>query len=432
MKSRSTSDFYADLQDSEKLAIDNWTQRRTVLLQDRMRQEIDARLEENDELLLPSTPFLRVRVKGFGARKFDGDGADCEEALLTIWNPSSEQLDVIKEGAVVRMKNVAVRESKYEGRLQLSANSRTAMSTIFDKLPQSEISTYVTYAARTFTRIFRIHVLSKQMLTASVPEHSPLEVDVCGIIVKVEKRPGCPGWLVYLADDSGLVLCVQSDLERHGHSSFPTSTSSARENVERPPALVAFRDLMVLPFNGVERCAVARFKDTSSFHQKQEERKLDDLRRWAVSKMGSRRFQKLVAFFNADIPIFDYPVMKPWVAVAYIAGFHVLPSQQLVVRVDCGGYRLQTWKFPLALISCFAASCTDLSESVILNPEEEATLAQLASLARVFRSRQSMYRFSLHRLAVSPTNFPDCHYEVDQIASADTEALGSLYFSFLQ
>jgi hypothetical protein len=432
MKSRSTSDFYADLQESEKLAIDNWTQRRSVLLQDRMRQEIDARLEENDELLPPSTPFLRVRVKGFGARKFDGDGADCEEALLTIWNPSTEQLDAIKEGAVVRMKYVAVRDNKYEGRIQLSTNGRTAMSTIFDKLPQSEISKYTTYSARTFSRIFRIHVLSKQMLTASVPEHSPMEVDVCGIILNVEKRPGCPGWLVYLVDDSGLILRVQSDLERHGHSSFLTPTRSTRENVERPPALVAFRDLMVLPFDSVEKCAVAQFKDTSSFHQRQEEGKLDDLSRWAVSNMGRRRLQKLVAFFNADIPIFDCPVTKPWIAVGYIAGFHVLPSQQLVVRVDCGGYRLQTWKFPLALISCFAASCTDLSESVILNPEEEATLAQLASLARVFRARQSMYRFSLHRLAVSPANFPDCHYEVDQITSANTEALGSLYTSFLQ
>jgi hypothetical protein len=50
-----------------------------------------------------------VRVKGFGSRKFDGDGADCEEALLTIWNPSTEQLDATREGAVVTNENVAVR-----------------------------------------------------------------------------------------------------------------------------------------------------------------------------------------------------------------------------------------------------------------------------------------------------------------------------------
>jgi hypothetical protein len=50
-----------------------------------------------------------VRVKGFGSRKFDGDGADCEEALLTIWNPSTEQLDATKEGAVATNENVAVR-----------------------------------------------------------------------------------------------------------------------------------------------------------------------------------------------------------------------------------------------------------------------------------------------------------------------------------
>jgi hypothetical protein len=431
MESRSTSDFYDDLQESERLAIDVWKQRRTVLLQDRMRQEIDARLEENDELLPPSTPFLRVRVKGFGARKFDGDGADREEALLTIWNPSTEQLDALQEGAVVRMENVAVRENKYEGRIQLSANSRTAMSAIFEKLPQPELSKYVMYAARTFTRIFRIHVLSKQMLTASAPESIPSEVDVCGIVLKVENRPGFSGWLVYLADDSGLVVRVQSDLERRGHSSFLAPSSSARENDERPPVLVAFRDLIVLPFDSVAKCAVAHFKDTSSFQQRQEEGTLDDLRRWAVSNKGRRRLRKVMAFFDADIPIFDCIGTNPWIAVGYIAGFDVLPSQQLVVRVDCGGNRLQTWKFPLALISSFAASCYDLSESVILNPEEEATLAQLASLARVFRARQSMYRFSLHRLAVSPANYPDCHYELDQIARANTEALGALYFSFL-
>jgi hypothetical protein len=427
MDSRSASDFYADLQESEKLAIDNWKLRRAVLLQDRMRQEIDARLEEHDELLPPSTPFVRVLVKGFGARQLDFD-----EALLTIWNPAAEQLDSLKEGAVVRMKNIAVRENKYEGRIQLSANSRTAMSTIFENLPQPELSKYITYAARNFTRILRIHVHSKQMLTASEPKHFPSEVDVFGIILKVEKPPGFPGWFVYLADDSGLVLRVQSDSERRGHSSFLAPTSSARENVEQPPVLVAFRDIRVMPFDSVEKCAVAQFRDTSSFHQKQEEGKLGDLRLWAVSNKGRRRLRKLAAFFDADIPIFDSLATKPWIAVGYIAGFQVLPSQQLVVRVDCGGCRLQTWKFPLALISCFAASCDDLRGSVILNREEEATLAQLASLARAFRARQSMYRFSLHRLAVSPTNFPDCHYEVDQVGIANTEALGSLYFAFLK
>jgi hypothetical protein len=57
-----------------------------------MRQEIDARPEENDELC-PPVPLACVS-KVSASRKFDGDGADCEEVLLG--NPSTEQLDAIR------------------------------------------------------------------------------------------------------------------------------------------------------------------------------------------------------------------------------------------------------------------------------------------------------------------------------------------------
>ena len=109
VKSQSSSDFFEELHESEKRSVENWRQRRATLLQDKMRQEMEARLEEHEELFCQSSPFIRVRVQGLGTRPFDPHDA---EAILTVWNPSSDQLKAIKEGAVLRMKSLAVRDRK--------------------------------------------------------------------------------------------------------------------------------------------------------------------------------------------------------------------------------------------------------------------------------------------------------------------------------
>lgn len=427
VKSQSSSDFFEELHESEKRSVENWRQRRATLLQDKMRQEMEARLEEHEELFCQSSPFIRVRVQGLGTRPFDPRDA---EAILTVWNPSSDQLKAIKEGAVLRMKSLAVRDRKYEGLLQLSANARTSMATISEQLPLSEISNYLSHSGRSFARVSRILVLSKQMLIATERERSLPEVDVIGIVLKVEQRSDAAGWTAHVTDDTGLVLRVQSDLEQRGHNPFTTLAASARENVDQPLLIVALRDVRVMPFDTAEKCAVARFRETSSFHQRQASQ-IGELQLWATSKKGRHCLQKLAAYLDLDIPIFDRPASKSRIALGYLAGFHV-SSQGLIVKVDLGGSNLQTWKFPLALMSNFAASCDDLHGLVSLGSKEEETIAQLASLGRAFRARQSMYRFSLRQLTASPVHFPDCHYEVIQITLADPEALGFLYAACLQ
>jgi hypothetical protein len=92
---------------------------------DRMRQEIDVP-EENDELA-PQYPFCECQ--GFRcARKFDGT-ARLRRGLIDNLNPSTEQLDAIKRRSCATNENVAVRDNKYEGRIQL-CTARRHMSAI--------------------------------------------------------------------------------------------------------------------------------------------------------------------------------------------------------------------------------------------------------------------------------------------------------------
>jgi hypothetical protein len=127
------------------------------------------------------------------------------------------------------------------------------------------------------------------------------------------------------------------------------------------------------------------------------------------------------------------PKSNSFKAFGYIAGFHVLSTRpQLLLRVDCGGPTLHTWKFPLSLISSFAGSCELLDDVVVLNSEEEVKMTQLTSIRRVFRARQDIYCFSLHGMADPAIDFPECKFEVSHISTADTRALAALYSTLLQ
>ena len=97
--------------------LDRWRARRSALLPERIKQELDAKLEEYDLDQKPSLPFLKLHVESLAQ---DGEsGRDVhEEAHLTVWNPSTEQLDLLREGNTLRFKNLDTRGKGYGDKIQ--------------------------------------------------------------------------------------------------------------------------------------------------------------------------------------------------------------------------------------------------------------------------------------------------------------------------
>lgn len=400
------------------------------MLRDRMREEIDAKLEEHEDLFRPSTPFLKIIVESSNRRN-DGKFPKnrCDEALLTVWNPSDQQLESIRDGALIRVKNLAVKDTRFDGILQLSANGRTEIKALSDdnhSLKEPKIGDNI----QIFCRIFKIQVLSKNTLSNEV---CPQEINVVGIVLKFELQAGGSGWSFHLTDTSGLVLRVQCHLQNVGqHSSITSLSQIAKQNVAGASVITVVRGLRVLPFDYANNCAVAEFIATSSIQPVSTAKETEKLLRWSCSDIGRKRLELLALHVNVGISRFNQTNTELVQAIGHVSGFQVLKNQQLFISVDCGGSLFQTWKFPLSRIKDFAKLCQDLDGSVVLNLEEEAKIAALASLGRIFRARQSLYRFSLRRLSDVVADFPECCYEVMHVTKADTEALASLYASTLR
>jgi hypothetical protein len=169
MASASPGDLYEQLSQSDQAIVEKWKEKRDYLLRDMVQKEIEARLEGDTALCRESTPFIRVFVKSYDTRESDAVSYavnSCEGAMLTIWNPSEQQIGLLREGHVVRIRNLAVRASKHEGLLQITAGGKTQMDLATSSpIPLASIG----YANRFFTNILRVHLTAKKCSAAMIP-----------------------------------------------------------------------------------------------------------------------------------------------------------------------------------------------------------------------------------------------------------------------
>jgi len=423
IKEGSSSEFFAELDDESKSAIQHWNTKRAALLRDRMQQEMAAKLEEYDFVSEPSVPFVKVLMRSDSVL----DDSKREEAMLTVWNPSSEQLEILHDGAFLRLKNLDTKGTRFDGQIQLTGNSSTSIAVVRD------VDLQMT-ASRNYTSIFRLQLASKRLNGGEESrEQWRSQVAILGVVFKVTRRTdGRSGWFVYLTDESNIRLRLETDSTRNDFGSFLASmqSHSLNDNEERY-RLVALRGLLLAPFDCSDNCAVVRYIGNSRLEENPLCHRAERLNRWMESDAGRKRLRKLALYTDLGIgqTIRFSPEML-FDAVGYIAGFRVLRGKpQLLIQVDCGG-PIHTWKLPLSKMSAFAATCSALDEEVVLNSDEEIKMKPLMSIGRVFRARQSPYCFSLKR--TMETDGSNCTFEVACIANVDTKTLAALYSTLLE
>jgi hypothetical protein len=436
MKSNSPSEFYYELSDDDKRTVEIWRSKRGVLLQSRIQQEVQAKIEDELSLIRNSTPFVRVLVRSCDRSLFDTSRSDnnnndddddddgIEQAMLTFWSPSEEQSSQLREGAVIRVENLAVRNN-YDGLLQLSVNTRTRIT----PLPASRDELIALgYCERQYVPFFRIHVCSRQLLQSSRPVNATAEYDFVGVVLKVDEQSSSDGQQlsVYLADKSSLVVRVQCRGKKGLGDSIGLRSSVASQCVEHP-RVVAFRDLRILPFDVMDNCAVAEFRATSSIRLQQIEPRTEDLKEWAESAAGRSKLQRLAAYMDAGLYLLQRPNSPFISAVGYISTFQV-HSSHLYVVVDCGEAKAQVWAFPFHLLQdVVLPNCSN--EAVSLSDEDEQKASRLKLLGKFSRARGVLYRFLLKRTPQSITSFHPCAFEVCQMSAADPNTIAALYES---
>jgi len=295
IKSPDPEDFYYHLDTEGKHDIERWRLKRGGMLQSRIQQEVQAKIEDEETLVRDSTPFVRVLVRSFDRGLLDATKDNNDEAVLTVWSPTEEQLSLLREGSVLRVENLAA-PRRYEGRFQFSANARTRMD-LWPTTPRlQDLLLSSGYIERQYTSLFQIHLSSRELLQPNISgrysDDLALACDFVGIILKVVENEAGHPLVVYVTDRSNLILRVCGGVKGLGDA-IGLRSSVARECVEHPRVIV-FRDLTVLPFDKVENCAVAEFRAVSSVRTQLVEPTAESLKQYVESHQVNRAFSALL------------------------------------------------------------------------------------------------------------------------------------------
>lgn len=421
-----SSEDYDILDEDTRNEINRWKAERICVIQRRMQQELESKLEEMDiEEMKPSTPFVKVLVTsdiGY-LNEHTATRSNCDDAFVTIWNPSTEQLDLLRTGAVIRIKNLDAKGPRFEGLRQFNGGPSTPI------LPLStfQLCESGTRLQRQCKSIFSLHLQSKRFFQESSNDRSKnnSEVSVVGILLDARKHEIHDDWFVYLTDKSQLLLkihCVKpcDKLRRFLINGLETDV----------PVVVEFRRILVMKFDDLEQCTIVKYSRESTFCENPGCHFAESLLEWSLSDGGYTSIVRERSYLNVGVrELSNFQANRSY-AIGYIAGLFVLPSvPELIIKVDCGASNLYTWRFPLALIQSFMSICdaNEFRKYIALNEDKEVQAAKLTKIGQIFGSRKNLFRFNL-RMASTASN-TCCNYDVEvlHVSIVDANALATMY-----
>jgi len=481
MLSYSPSDYYEKLPKEGQRIVDNWKEKRAVMMQDMTRKWVDSTLQEDPSLTRTSIPFLRVFVKAYrtnsaGAQKkrASGNGAEPpmknEGAILTIWRISEEQCNLIKEGNVIRVRNLAVKSTLHDGLLQLTANAKTQMQEHPSSPIQQQQLHFSGYKKRAHISMVRMHIFSKKRLTSSTSLPATGEVDIAGNILKFEKkRRGLSEVvMVYMSDESGLILRLEKEVEDADDDFlYPQLSKVVQEGGN--DVVIAFHDVSILRFDVEENTAVAAWTRSSSFHIKNGSPRLRSLQSWCESSAGKMLRSNLATAFRAGIPITNKYPSDQALAIGYILCFkkkdfsspscpsdvpHHSIFSSVQVLIDCGSHIPINAEFPLYLLEQLlrlwnqdkSKTVDSMSSSMLVENEGSRDCSDfdfgpdqidttLDELTKVCRQYGILFHFVLRKKTPAriflgkPGVEANQSFEVKQIKKANICALSTLYMA---
>lgn len=296
------NEYYSKLSQIEQAAVDSWVHRRSSLIQLKSQRIIYQRLETETGMSWNSSRFIKINVRALVRRGDNSDSSvtvkDGNEAILTLWDPSEEQLSLLQEGAVLHFQNVAVKEKKIDNLLQLSIRGKAKMEVILPPPPLESL--YLSgYRKREHHTLVQAHLESRRLTASSI--QSP-ECDVIGYLLKVTKisLDDNTRFLIYMTDQTGLVLRIERD-------SFDCKENElihwGKNSHELGQGLILYLfDIRIRPYDPFQGCAVGIWTKSSSCQKVKSDPNHIKLKDWTESSDG-----KEVCDLNIDRMNLHFP-----------------------------------------------------------------------------------------------------------------------------
>jgi hypothetical protein len=377
MSSTTPEEIYESFGNDDKCIISRWKEKRSSLIHRRVREEVESELETETSLIRESTNFLRLKVHSIDPKCFCN-----ESAMLTIWQPTEEQVGFLKEGISVEIHNLAVRESTYEGISQLVANNRTIIEPF--AFEASSLAEKIGFRHRRFLNLFQVHTLSHGASNLKGRTEKNVTFDVAAVQIHVQTSNIPDDFVFYLSDETNLILRIHC---KNPPSILKTLLLSEKQSFP----IYAMRDLFIRPFDQDQQCAVAEFCDMSSVVLTNN--RLEILSKWVASSSQSE-IQQIATYVKAGLPLWEHDRNEK-IYLGYVMGLRSESIEKLYVKVDCCGQGSFEWKLPVGIMRQMmsAISLENMQENLF--PDKENRAAKVNSLGSIFRSRCTLWRFQL-------------------------------------
>lgn len=391
-------DYYENLTASEQNIVDDWTKKRQLLMQNKMAKSIEGSVKDHSLVERTSVPYLRVLVKSVYRSKHKGRRAKKRSmtAELTIWRVSEEQLQLLKEGIAIRIKNVSVR-CDHDGILQLSAKGDTHMESLAIQPTHIQLIRSG-YEERHPKSLIYINLIAKKC----EPNHLEREVDVVACIVKIQRLDNTTS-VAYLTDESGFIMKLTRIHSSHNNDPFQLG------NIETIlPIVVELCNVQVGSFDAIDQCAIGSWGTFTCKAKHSMRFRRDEIQDWYSTELGLQYCGSILDRINAGLPSCATPMNRCIFCIGYILGFEVDDlSLEIIVVIDYGEEWSLIARFPfrlllhaLRLTQSYSSTFDGIDITSILAGNmfnRTNILSTCNALSEYFRRNQILFHFSLEK-----------------------------------
>ncbi len=377
VNSTAPEDTFESLSVDERSTVSKWKEKRNSLINRRVREEVESELEIETSLVRESTSFLRVKVHSIDPKR------SCNEsAMLTIWQPTEEQLGFLKEGTTVEIHNLAVRESAFDGILQLVANSRTIIEA--STFEVSSLADKIGFRHRRFLNLFHVHKLSLGASSKKGGTRMNETFDVAAVQIHVQTSNIPEDFTFYLSDETNLLLRVHC---RDPPPALKTFLSTEKQSFPH----YAIRDLLIRPFDHERQCSVAEFSDISSLVLKNH--RVEALSKWVASS-SQGEIHQIATYIKSGLPLWEQSCDTK-IYLGYVIRVRNKGIENFYIEVDCCGQGSFEWKVSVDVLGqMIPVISSDIDKENIFNDAKNSALKD-SLLSSLFRSRGILWRFKL-------------------------------------
>jgi hypothetical protein len=406
--SHSPEEYYENLSSAEKKVVDDWNERRPVLLQSMVSKYIGDSMREESAPERKSNPYVKTLVVTFHRNRMTASTQASAE--LTVWRVSDEQFELLKEGTVVRMKNLGVKEKSLDGLLQLRASPETVMVPLADESKRQLAQSG--YEERRPKSLIKINLMSKKMKTDRLSN----EVDVVACVAKIQQL-GENSTAIYLTDETGLALKLTRN-----HSA--TNTDPFQLGNSKVQLVVSFCNIQITAFDEIEQCATGTWSLFSCKSNRIDSR-YEELDLWCRSQCGADTIGAVCARIEAGIPVIGGLSNRHQISIGYILAFleadGFTTSQRIKAAIDYGETMPLVADFPIHLIQHTLGLLQNIE---LCEHAQPAVKWDISLLNEYFQNSQKLFHFSFEVVSCYGGNSPTLR--ITQISLANVDALSRL------